>query len=108
MHPDDRPASIAELRAELMAPGLLSRTASRVFDREWALAQFVRANRVVLAILAALLLAATLLTAVPRTLPPPAAPTLSPTAAPTLQITGTPGPGNTATGTPPLTPTPGG
>jgi serine/threonine protein kinase len=108
MHPDDRPASIADLRAELMAPGLLSRAASRVFDREWALAQFVQANRVVLAVLAALLLAATLLTAVPRNLPPPPAPTISPTAAPTLRVTGSPAPGGAGTATPFLTPTPDG
>lgn len=106
MHPDDRPESISELRAELMAPGLISRTASHVFDRDWAVAQFVRTNGVLLALLAALLLAATLITAVPRSLPPPPAPTLSPTAAPTLQLTGTPT--GQVPGTPARLPTPDG
>ncbi len=108
MHPDDRPASIAELQADLMAPGLLSRTASRLFDRDWAPAQFVRANRVALAVLAALLLVATLITAVPPSLPPPPAPAQAPTAVPTLLRTDSPSPGSAATGTPPLTPTPDG
>jgi serine/threonine protein kinase len=107
MHPDDRPASVAELRAELMAPGLISRAASRVLNREWAVAQFVQANRVILALLAVLLLAATLITALPRSLPPPPPPTLSPTPAATLQLTGSPEPGTAATGTPALTVVPG-
>lgn len=116
MHPDDRPESIADLRAELMAPGLISRAASRVLNREWAVAQFVEANRVVLALLAALLLAATLITAVPRNLPPPPPPTAthSPTPAgevmPSLQATGTPTreptPTGRATRTPAVTLTP--
>jgi len=87
MHPDDRPASIAELRTQLLAPSLLSRAAARVFEREWKVAQAVRANRGVLALLAALLLAATAITARPQMLAQPAVPSPTPTA--TSRATGT-------------------
>ena len=114
MHPDDRPESVADLRAALMAPGFISRAASRVLNREWAVSRFVQANRVVLALLAALLLAAALITAVPRDLPPPPPPTLSPRPesemTPTPRVTGTPTreptPTGRATRTPAVTITP--
>ncbi|MGC9335266.1 MAG: serine/threonine-protein kinase [Anaerolineae bacterium] len=106
MHPDDRPATIAELRSELMAPSVLGRTAARLFDRDWPFARLVRANRGLLAILGALLLAATLVTARPRDLPvpPTATPTPTMTIAPTPTRTVTPQP--TRTPRPTLTPTP--
>jgi eukaryotic-like serine/threonine-protein kinase len=106
MHPDDRPATIAEFQSELMAPSVLGRTAARLFDHDWPLARLVRANRGLLAILGALLLAATLVTARPRDLPVPPTPTPAPTMtiAPTPTRTVTPQP--TWTPRPTLTPTP--
>jgi serine/threonine-protein kinase len=110
MHPDDRPANIAELRSELMAPGVIGRTAARLFDRDWPVARFVRTNRALLGILSALLLAATLITAWPRDLPPPptATPTPTVTVAPTATRTPTPRPTHTPRPTPTATarPTP--
>ncbi|HSR33951.1 MAG TPA: serine/threonine-protein kinase [Anaerolineae bacterium] len=106
MHPDDRPASVAELRAELLAPGPLSRTVSRLFDQERPISQFVRSNRGLLALLGALLLAAALVTARPTNLPPP--PTSTPTPTVTLMPTATDRPTATATAipTPTVTSTP--
>jgi serine/threonine protein kinase len=106
MHPDDRPATIAELQAELMAPGVIGRTAARLFDPDWPVARFMRVNGGLLAILSALLLAATLITARPRNLPTPPTATPSPTltVAPTPTRTFTPRP--TRTPRPTLTPTP--
>jgi eukaryotic-like serine/threonine-protein kinase len=75
MHPDERPATVADLRQALLAPSLISRAAARVLERDWPVAQFVRANRHVLAILAALLLAAILVTANPEDLPAAPSPT---------------------------------
>jgi serine/threonine-protein kinase len=110
MHPDDRPANIAELRSELMAPGVIGRTAARLFDRDWPVARFVRTNRALLGILSALLLAATLITAWPRDLPPPPTATPPPTVtvAPTATRTPTPRPTHTPRPTPTATarPTP--
>jgi serine/threonine-protein kinase len=63
MHPEERPASVAELRAELLAPTTLGRTVKQIFDPERPMAQFARANRSLLAVIAALLLAAAILTA---------------------------------------------
>ncbi|MFN2291246.1 MAG: hypothetical protein ACK2UC_08665, partial [Anaerolineae bacterium] len=111
MHPDDRPTNIAELRSELMAPGVIGRTAARLFDHDWPVARFVRVNRALLAVLSALLLAATLITAWPPDLPPPltVTPTPTMTAAPTATRTLTPRPSRTprpaATATPRPTPT---
>jgi serine/threonine-protein kinase len=110
MHPDDRPANIAELRTQLLAPGLLSRAAARVFEREWKVAQAVRDNRALLAMLGVLLLAATAITARPQMLPQSPAPSPSPTA--TSMATGTatsnptPSPLPRPTGTPAPTNTP--
>jgi serine/threonine-protein kinase len=75
MHPDERPATLGGLRQALLAPSLISRAAARVLDRDWPVAQFVRANRRVLAILAVLLLAAVLVTANPTDLPATPTPT---------------------------------
>jgi serine/threonine-protein kinase len=90
MHPDERPASVAEFRSELLAPGPVSRTVSKLFAQEAPVSQFVSANRVLLGIVGALLLAASLVTAQPSTIPP------QPTVAPTPTATFTP----TATRTP--------
>jgi serine/threonine-protein kinase len=109
MHPDDRPASIAELRAELLAPGPLSRTVSRLFDHERPISLFLRANRGLLALVGLLLLLAALVTAQPSTIPP--SPTPTPTATATLVPTATatatanPTPTLTPTLTPTMTPT---
>jgi eukaryotic-like serine/threonine-protein kinase len=100
MHPDDRPANIAALEAELFAPSALSRTVSRLFDRQATVPQFFRLNRGMLALITALLLAAALITARPGMLPAP------PTATPTLAVpTATARPSATHTPTPLPTPT---
>jgi serine/threonine protein kinase len=98
MHPDDRPDSVAALRAALLAPGAISRTVAHIFDRQSPLSQFVRANRPLLALIGVLLLAALLLTARPPSLPAPptATPTVTLTPAPTATFT----PAPTATFTP--------
>jgi serine/threonine-protein kinase len=112
MHPDERPASIANLRAQLLAPGPISRTVARIFDQERPAAQFVRLNRGLLALIGALLLIAALITARPAPLPPPPTPTPSITPTPTLTITPRPTststvtPSPTSTSTPSRTPTP--
>jgi serine/threonine protein kinase len=62
MHPDDRPTSVAALRAALMAPSTLSRVMTHIFDQERPMSQFVRANRRVLALIGVLLFAAALIT----------------------------------------------
>ena len=76
MHPDERPGSIAELRADLLAPSALSRAVARAFDQEQAIAQFFRGNAALVGFLAALLLMAALVTARPATLQPQAPSTL--------------------------------
>jgi serine/threonine-protein kinase len=86
MHPDDRPASIAELRAALLTPGPLGRTVARLFDDERPIAQFVRARRIVLSIVGALLLAAALVTARPPTVEERAVPLPIPTHTPTPSL----------------------
>jgi serine/threonine-protein kinase len=101
MHPDDRPVSIAELREELFAPSSVSRAVGQIFGREQPLAQFVRVNRGILALIGTLLLAATLVTARPATLPP--SPTATPSATPTVTAqtpTLTPRPTRTVTALP--------
>jgi serine/threonine-protein kinase len=96
MHPDERPASIADLRASLLAPGPLSRTVTSLFDHDRPIPQFVRGHRVALSLVGVLLLAATLVTARPSLISPtPALPR------PTMQA-----PGLLATSQPTLTPTP--
>jgi serine/threonine-protein kinase len=82
MHPDERPSSIAEVRAELLAPSPISRAVGRLLDSEQPVAQFVRVNRGLLALIGILLLSATLITARPLTMPQ--APTETPTTTPTL------------------------
>lgn len=79
MHPDDRPATIAELRPALLAPGPVVRTVAHLLDQEGPFVQFVRANRWLLALVAALLLAAILITARPPALsaPPPFLPDIT-------------------------------
>ncbi len=106
MHPDDRPASIAELQAELLAPGPITRTMARLFDQERPIAQFIRNNRGLLALIGALLFAAAVITAVPRDLPPPPTPTPTPTATATMTSTPTYTPQPTRTPTPTSTPRP--
>ncbi|HNS49971.1 MAG TPA: serine/threonine-protein kinase [Anaerolineae bacterium] len=90
MHPDERPDSVAEFRADLLAPSAVSRAVARVFDQEQAIAQFFRGNAALVGFLAALLLMATLVTARPAALqpqipstPPEPTATLSTTPAPT-------------------------
>ncbi len=110
MHPDDRPANIAELRAALLAPGPISRAVARLFDQERPLARFVLTNRSLLAIIGTLLLFAALITARPSPLPAP--PTPTPTAiTPAATLSPTPEPATplltpTATRRPPATATP--
>jgi serine/threonine-protein kinase len=104
MHPDDRPASIAELHSALLAPGPLSRTMARLFDQERPVSQFVRAHRVVLSLIGALLLAAALVTARPSLIPPSPAPRPTPVHTPTTQPTSRPT--QVLAPTPALTPEP--
>lgn len=106
MHPDDRPSSVAELRAELLAPGPLRRTVSRIFDHEQPISQFVRVNRGLLTLVGALLLAASLITTRPSTVPPPPTPTPTPTPTATVTPKSTFTPTTTATPTQTSTPTP--
>jgi serine/threonine-protein kinase len=106
MHPDERPADIAGLRAQLLAPGPISRTVARIFDQERPVAQFIRLNRGLLALIGALLLIAALITARPAPLPPPPTPTPSITPTPTLTITPRPTSTTTVTPSPTSTPTP--
>jgi serine/threonine protein kinase len=106
MHPDDRPSSIAELRADLLAPGPISRAMARIFDQERPFALFIRMNRGVLALIGALLLGAALITARPSTLPLPPTPTPTPTATFTSTPTVTSTPRPTRTPTPTMTPRP--
>jgi serine/threonine protein kinase len=110
MHPDERPASVADFRSALLAPGPVSRTVSLLFDQDAPISRFVSANRVLLGIVGAMLLAASLVTARPSTIPPLPAPTATPTAtlAPTATHTPTPTftPRPTATATSTMTPTP--
>jgi hypothetical protein len=80
MHPDQRPSDIYELRAALLAPGPVTRTVSRLFDQEAPVTQFISANRVLLGIVGALLLIASLVTARPSTIPPQPPATATPTA----------------------------
>jgi serine/threonine-protein kinase len=110
MHPDERPASVADFRSALLAPGPVSRTVSLLFDQEAPISRFVSANRVLLGIVGAMFLAASLVTARPSTIPPLPTPTTTPTAtlAPTATHTPTPTftPTPTATATSTMTPTP--
>jgi serine/threonine-protein kinase len=111
MHPSDRPADIAELRDELLAPGPMSRAIARLFDQERPMTQFLRENRGLLALVGALVLSAALITARPSPLPPSPAPTptptvVTPTATATLTATPTPTPTITALPTPTFTPSP--
>ena len=112
MHPDERPDSVAEFRSTLLAPGAVSRAVTRLFDQEAPVSRFVSANRVLLGIVGAMLLAASLVTARPSTIPPtptstvtftPIA-TFTPTATHTPTPTFTPTPTATATST--MTPSP--
>jgi len=92
MHPDERPANMAAFRAELLASDSIGHAVSEFFSRERPVARFARANRVLLAIIAALLLAAAILTARPpllQALPPTPAATLAPGA---YVVTATPAP----------------
>jgi serine/threonine protein kinase len=112
MHPDERPSTISEFQAELLAPGPISRAVARIFDQEQPISQFVRLNRGLLAFIGVLFLAAAIITARPPDLPPPPTPTptatatftATPTATATPQPTRTPRP--TITPTPSITPTP--
>jgi serine/threonine-protein kinase len=79
MHPDERPSDVYELRAALLAPGPVTRTVSLLFDNEAPVTQFISANRVLLGIVGALLLIASLVTARPSTIPPQPPPTAIPT-----------------------------
>jgi serine/threonine protein kinase len=106
MHPDDRPANVAELRAALLASSPISRAVARLFDQQRPASRFVRAHRGLLAVVGALLLAATLITARPATLPP--TPTPTPTATvpvPTAMLSPTPRPTFTPTPTATVRPT---
>jgi serine/threonine protein kinase len=100
MHPDERPTTVSEFRAELLAPGAISRTIARIFDQEQTISHFFRANAALLGFLAALFLMATLVTARPAMLQPSGPPTPQPTA------TQTTAPSQTRTPTPVPTPPP--
>jgi serine/threonine-protein kinase len=104
MHPDERPSTIAELRAALFAPGPIRRAVSRLVDQEWPVLQVLRSNRSLLILLGALLLVATLVTARPSTVPLPPTPTPTATFTPTPTATRTPRP--TVSPRPTVTPTP--
>jgi serine/threonine protein kinase len=106
MHPDDRPPSVTDLRIRLFAQGPISRAMGRIFDQELPVSRFVRANRGLVALVGALLLAAALITARPAMLPPVPTPTPTPTATvpPTATATFTPRP--TRTPAPTFTPLP--
>ena len=106
MHPDDRPGSVSEFRDELLAPSAISRTAARIFDREGPFLQALRANRGLVALIGALLLAAALITARPADLPSPPTPTPTATATFTTTATFTATPTATRTATATQTPTP--
>lgn len=106
MHPDERPSSVNELRNELMAPGPLSRAASRLFDSEQPISHFFRMNRGLLALVGAMLLVAALVTARPSTVPLPPTSTPTPTATFTPTATYTPTATLTPTATPTITSTP--
>jgi serine/threonine-protein kinase len=101
MHPDERPANIAELKTELSAPSPIGRTVSRLFGRDQPLAQHFRVNRGLLLLIGVLLLAALLATARPGTIPPTPTATPTPTR-PVPAATWTPSPSPTIT----LSPTP--
>jgi hypothetical protein len=109
MHPDERPASIDDFRSALMAPSAVGRTISRLLDNEAPVSRFVSANRVLLGILFAMLLFASLVTARPSMIPPPPTPTATPTATSVPTATHTPTstftPTASATASPTLTPT---
>ncbi len=92
MHPDDRPVSIDEFRSALMAPGPVSRTVSLLFDPEAPVSRFVSANRVLLSIVGAMLLIASLVTVRPSTIPPLPPSTATPTATIVPAYTRTPSP----------------
>jgi len=100
MHPDERPQSITDFRAELLAPSALSRTMARVFDQEQAISHFVRANAALLGFLAALVLIATLVTIRPAMLEPQAPPTAQVTAT----FSASPSPARTQTPSPTFRP----
>jgi len=110
MHPDERPASIDDFRSALMAPSAVSRTVSRILDNEAPVSRFVSANRVLLGILVAMFLFASLVTARPSMIPPPPTPTATPTATSLPTATHTPTstftPTASATASPTMTPTP--
>ena len=101
MHPDERPSDIYELRAALLAPGPVTRTVTRLFDSEAPVTQFISANRVLLGIVGALLLIASLVTARPSTIPPQ----LSLTATPTVTYTPTEATTPALSGTKTMSPT---
>ena len=100
MHPDDRPATIAEFSSDLLAPTPFRRTVSRLLEQEHPLLRLLRPQRALLALIAALLLAAVMVTARPAALPVP--PTSTPTITPIPTATAT----ATRTPTPTLTPSP--
>ena len=106
MHPNDRPASVAEFRSQLLAPGPVSRTVSKLFDQEAPISRFVSSNRALLGIVFALLLAASLVTARPSTITSQQPATPSPTATVTPSAIHAPDPTarQAVTPTPTLTP----
>jgi serine/threonine-protein kinase len=71
MHPNDRPASIQALRGDLFAPSPMDRAVSKLRSPQQPLTQFLRVNRGLLALIAALLLATIVATARPGMMPPP-------------------------------------
>lgn len=91
MHPEERPATVADFHAELMAPSALGRAVRQIVDPQRPFAQFARANRELLALIGALLVAAAILTAWPPKLLPIVAPTEEPSSA-TVTITPSPSP----------------
>ena len=69
MHPDDRPASVAELRKELFAPSLPDVVSQFIpAEDEWVSA--ARENRVLIAVALGLMLMALLVTMLAPKMPP--------------------------------------
>lgn len=79
MHPSDRPASVAQLQAELMGRGTVGRTVERLLDQDQPVAKFVLVHRGLLALIGALLLAAILITVRPARMSPAPTPLPAPT-----------------------------
>jgi len=86
MHPENRPTTVAQLHDELRAPSALGRAVQEILDPDRPFAEFARVNRQLLALIAALLLAAAILTAWPPKVEPAGT---TPTVQPSPAVTST-------------------